>query len=909
MNLKKISALFYLFTQVVLINAQVDTLFYTSFWSETVKERAEYFRPKPVENDELFLVKDYFISGQLQMLAQSFSMDEDVFEGEVKWYYKSGAIKKTAVYKNGLIDGYVCQYDSLGQLLAKCMYKENQPYNGVCMVEHANLAVYEFFKDGQFLSKETTDLNAHGKAKVILERADDHYQLMIYNIKGEFVGKGIFDKEGKRKNGIFADLMTSPMQIASLEYVTAGEVDSVCFYYRNGQIKQVTKGEGDTKLDTFFDQSGKRIGTLTYKGRFPYEGIKVQFNNILSGFCDNMACYESYQNGFAHGRFVDYHLNGQPREVGQYVKGNKDGLFKYYDEQGNLFCEGHFKMGKKNNGEFGSYLNSLDKEVYENGAFKEGFVHHENGLLQEHVFKDSLRLYYDKQGNEIARSIDKSNRPYDGVAVEYRDNGDVYGKLFYKNGHVYKEQEFRREEACLKEERYYKDRRLIKKIAYYSSGEVFAEIEYLDTNYEKWTYYSELGKVIGFFERKNYVKNGDQYDFDNGVIDNIIRYKNDTIVYKKQFTGGGNVLYEEDFDGQAKYYNNWGNLIAQGIYRNGQAYDGVFYTYNRSLHIENIFCMKDGVKEGYSKGFKWNERLNKNELIFEANFSNGKINGIYKNYWEEKLLQTIPYENGVKEGEAIFYDAEGNEISRGVYKQGEKYEGTFYSYTNNVIREKESYLNGKAHGDKYTYDYTGKPVYVVSYQEGIVLVEKHYFDGKEYVLTYKNNKKWQGIQTQGQKLYFYEKGGLIKYEKYKTESLEKLDYSIVYKSENPEITQETQYDLNGNMQRVFSYKDGIKDGKAIYYNVKGEVEAKGVFNMGIPVSGKFIFNHRYLPSFSVYIEIVDKQMTATVMDDEIKETAYQLTKNKDIGEEEWREEIVKFLISLERMLDYKYNLI
>ncbi len=62
-----------------------------------MKERAEYFRSKPVKINGLFLVKDYFKSGELQMLAL-YSIDEDVFVGEVKWYYKSGEIKKKRLY-------------------------------------------------------------------------------------------------------------------------------------------------------------------------------------------------------------------------------------------------------------------------------------------------------------------------------------------------------------------------------------------------------------------------------------------------------------------------------------------------------------------------------------------------------------------------------------------------------------------------------------------------------------------------------------------------------------------------------------------------------------------------------------------------------------------------------------------
>jgi len=283
--------------------------------------------------------------------------------------------------------------------------------------------------------------------------------------------------------------------------------------------------------------------------------------------------------------------------VGQYIEGDKDGLFKYYDKQGNVYCEGLFNKGKRIDGEFGSYIHHLDKRIYKDGKFIEEYTHHENGMLKKHVIIDSLRLYYDTQGNEIARSSDKNNRAYNGTTASYRDNGNIDKKYFYRNGQIFKTFTYRKYEGSLKLEEYYEDRKRTKGIAYYSSGEIFAEIDCSGSNYEKWTYYSKKGQRIAVFEKKDYVKNGDLYDFDNDIIDNITRYRNDTVVYKKQFTSGGNVLYEADFNGSVKYYNKWGDVIARGSYRDGQPYNGTFYTYDHDLHVKKIFHMKDGVKQ------------------------------------------------------------------------------------------------------------------------------------------------------------------------------------------------------------------------------------------------------------------------------------------------------------------------
>lgn len=70
------------------------------------------------------------------------------------------------------------------------------------------------------------------------------------------------------------------------------------------------------------------------------------------------------------------------------------------------------------------------------------------------------------------------------------------------------------------------------------------------------------------------------------------------------------------------------------------------------------------------------------------------------------MLHSITYKNGIKEGEAVFYDGSGNELSRGIYKNDLPYEGTFYTYKNpggyaapkpndkTVLKEQTTYNEG-----------------------------------------------------------------------------------------------------------------------------------------------------------------------------------------------------------------------
>jgi antitoxin component YwqK of YwqJK toxin-antitoxin module len=86
---------FLLFYQVV-INAQIgDTIFYDGNWEKTTKENAKYFSLTEIIDDSNHIVRDYFISGEIQMTGHYTNGKET---GRWTWYYLDGSIQQDFQY-------------------------------------------------------------------------------------------------------------------------------------------------------------------------------------------------------------------------------------------------------------------------------------------------------------------------------------------------------------------------------------------------------------------------------------------------------------------------------------------------------------------------------------------------------------------------------------------------------------------------------------------------------------------------------------------------------------------------------------------------------------------------------------------------------------------------------------------
>ena len=57
----------------------------------------------------------------------------EIKDGKFTIFYKNGNIQKSGFYKENKLDGIFKWYSKSGNLITKCLYKDNLPYNGTCL--------------------------------------------------------------------------------------------------------------------------------------------------------------------------------------------------------------------------------------------------------------------------------------------------------------------------------------------------------------------------------------------------------------------------------------------------------------------------------------------------------------------------------------------------------------------------------------------------------------------------------------------------------------------------------------------------------------------------------------------------------------------------------------------------------
>ncbi|PKH50903.1 hypothetical protein CXF68_09475 [Tenacibaculum sp. Bg11-29] len=82
---------------------RIDTLYYNENWDTTTKDKASFFRPLNfLKKDDLWIIRDYYITGELQYEAYSKNKIEKIWEGDAIWFEKNGAISQQTRYFRGI---------------------------------------------------------------------------------------------------------------------------------------------------------------------------------------------------------------------------------------------------------------------------------------------------------------------------------------------------------------------------------------------------------------------------------------------------------------------------------------------------------------------------------------------------------------------------------------------------------------------------------------------------------------------------------------------------------------------------------------------------------------------------------------------------------------------------------------
>jgi len=98
-------AAFCLLAKCALLFAQSDSIiYYNHYWKETTRDSAAYYRIAE-QKGKIFHVRDYYMSGNLQMEGDYSSLKPEIQNGYFKWYFENGQKFAEGSYVHGKREG------------------------------------------------------------------------------------------------------------------------------------------------------------------------------------------------------------------------------------------------------------------------------------------------------------------------------------------------------------------------------------------------------------------------------------------------------------------------------------------------------------------------------------------------------------------------------------------------------------------------------------------------------------------------------------------------------------------------------------------------------------------------------------------------------------------------------------
>jgi len=550
----------------------------------------------------------------------------------------------------------------------------------------------------------------------------------------------------------------------------------------------------------------------------------------------------------------EYDSNRNLSAYGPIKENKKEGLWSFYSRLGLQIETGHYTNGLKT-GDWG--------EVYTN--------ENASPRIKKTYINDSLEGSYTSYFDN--KQIDSTgtflNNKQIGAWISYYNTGIIYKKGEYKKG---------------KKENVWN--------YYHSTGEIYTNGQY--TNGKKqgvWEYFYTDGTLEkiekyskgvedsiwvgyhpnGLLKHKNYYSEGLKIGtwksyYTNGQLRNKSVYNSGKLDGgSKTFTRQGKSLFINSYKegkkhGNHKHFNPLtGEPIKEEVFFEGKKHttQKEYYTKGQLKKVENY---SHGKKQGkffsyYENGQLKEEKIYDNNIldgVFKSYFKNGQLekvntrksnriietteyynNGQLKTHESYTLKKTENYLRPVSNGDLESYYENGGEKEISQKVNNTDYYITTY-YPNGNIESKSFYQNGFISGKKYEYQYKSKDqIYkITAYQNGL--------ENGPYVEYYSNgNIREEGIYLEGHlddtlKVY-YDNG-----------TLARIEFRASKELQNELI----EYHLNGNIELIISYKDGIKHGKETYNYANGQEAWSRIYNNNrfMEIGKTFDKNGNELPS-------------------------------------------------------------
>ena len=339
-----------------------------------------------IYNDEGKCVEEYTYSGNLK-------------NGPANWFYPTGELRKTGKFENNKEEGKATEYDRDGRIITLLTYRNGFIYTEEKINRYDSQAKRtgvwkDLYEDGKLQMEGNWQLGMkNGVFKFYTRKGDlekleryendvliiDEASTSILDIRKEYHANGtmremgtyrngkkqgnfrVYDEEGKESGGLLFDndILVGEGMIDSL----GRRVGDWKLFYPDGKLRAQGKyvvglREGNW---TYFFTNGKTEQTGAYKMDWPHGNWKWFYAN------GQLHREETYRNGKEDGSSVEYDTLGVIRnegeftagarngkwkltvndhtEEGQYLDGERDGLWVWYYGNGKRMFEGNYQSG------------------------------------------------------------------------------------------------------------------------------------------------------------------------------------------------------------------------------------------------------------------------------------------------------------------------------------------------------------------------------------------------------------------------------------------------------------------------------------------------------------------------------------------------------------------------------------
>ncbi|WP_299099108.1 hypothetical protein [uncultured Winogradskyella sp.] len=828
----KVILLLIVLSSVLKINAQQDTIYYNIDWKETVKDSAAFYRTPVKKEGDLFRIEDYYISGQLQMSALSVTEDKALFQGKVTWYNEDGSVYQSGHYDNNRLNGEFVSYLNKKKLIA--IYKDGYFIEGATNRGRGRNSFYSKIENDTIVDI-VYDGDIEGiRYETYRVKKGARFLSKYYDEKGELIDELKETIKGYR-TGAEVFYYYHPMRVKQISYYPFGQYLGATSFYRNGQVRTKFEKEPEFK-NSYFTTEGVALGSVTYtldnNYLNPYNGTEFKFSYSSREEFEGVILSERTYKESKLQKDAFYYENGSLKSFNTYNNGTKE-LQVSYNEEGEEIARITYK----------DYYPYSGTEIVgdKRSTYKEG------ELVKEINLYPKTDLIFNEKTQEKETYFDKKGKVIGTLFIEYKNNygKPLNGKRFfpgydidissvetYEDGYVIERTTFRpkllgeKKKVIFKRTDFYKggSYEKVREIVYYSNGSKQSDITFKSYNKMLGKFYNDKDELIGTYD---YAKmDGVLYEFfyDTNEIQLIKEEKEGELIKLKKYDYGltrnydkvNPVLIEEiDIACCSVSYLKNGDVFAKSTFKDGMPWEGTLYDQSSRVKL----TVKNGVKEGAYKKYDYGQK----QILEEGQYVNDKKEGVFKSYsYLGKIQSTETYKNDILNGEAVYYDDEGEVISSLIYKDNQPFEGkkiinsgyndkpTEETYKNGFLTEKISYDDNGRRISKFE---NGKEIETLAYHKNT--------DVKRLKYTVDNN------YINGEVIRYDESGKEQNKAIFKNNKLESgvvfISGSITYDNNVNFIILSKQTDkltiklIGHNDETIFFAKENLKEGRSVNY--------------------------------------------------------------------------------------------